>query len=147
MENALGLLLGSTLLVSLITLIKDLALWKANRKATLEDKSIDRKDKLNELETTVCEHKDLLAKILTSVNNLEDLYKSERSKQDRINRAIITDRLRIKCGQILRKESITFHERKELIEMWNLYHDELDGNGNFDDIMSDIMNMPVDIEE
>lgn len=144
-ETVISILLGSTLLVSIINMIKDIYLWKANRSATIADRTETKKDKLKDLEDKVSEHTELLEKILDSINNFEQSYNKEIVKQGKINKSIITDCLRNKCSILLTKDKITFNERKELIEMWNIYHNELGGNGNFNDIMEEILNMEVDM--
>ena len=115
METTISVLLGSTLLVSLINLIKDLLLWKANRKATLDDKKEDKTDKVTALESCVKDHTEVFTSVLGSIKDFESLYKKENTKQDTINKVIVTDLLRTRCSSILEKNNITFNERKELL--------------------------------
>lgn len=144
-ETIISILLGSTLLVSLVNMIKDIYLWKANRSATIADRTEIKKDKLKGIDDKLLEHATLLEKILDKINNFEQSYNREIVKQSKIDKSIITDCLRNKCSILLNKDKITFNERKELIEMWNIYHNELGGNGNFNDIMEEILNIEVDM--
>ena len=60
----LQILLGSSLVVSLINLIKDLILWRVNRKACIEDRSYTDTEKLKDLDNRLEKNQEALDNIL-----------------------------------------------------------------------------------
>lgn len=146
--TVLTLLLGSSVLVSLINAVKDLIIWNKNRKANVEDKVEEKSDKTDKIEKQLNETTKVLNNVSERFDEFEKFYRGKSKERDQIDRVLITNCLRDKCSKLIKQDVITYHERQELLEMWNLYHSEpINGNGNFNDIMDIILNKEVDMDK
>lgn len=144
----LTLLLGSSVLVSLINAVKDLIIWNKNRKANVEDKVEEKSDKTGNIVKQLDETARVLNNLSERFDKFERFYIVKSKERDQINRVLVTNCLRDKCSKLIKQDIITYHERQELLEMWNLYHsDPINGNGNFNDIMDIILNKEVDMDK
>lgn len=58
-------------------------------------------------------------------------------------RVILHDRIKYLGRSYLVAGSVSFDDRKDLVEMHGIYHNDLDGNGNLDYVMSEVMKLPL----
>lgn len=139
----LTIILSSSVAVVLVESIKELILWKFNRKAVKDDREDETSEKLARLE----ERADKNSASLTRLTELLEKWEKDAEVQHRILKksckSLLSDRIRHITMEKLQQKEITFSERKELVEMWEIYHYDLDGNGTFDAVMKQINEMPI----
>lgn len=117
---------------ALINAIHDRWKWKANRKALQEDKAADKDDKVAEL-TKLVE---------TLVKNQEMMSQQIDALQDS-QKCVLLDRI-IDLGQsYIAAGEVDFDDRKRLRDMHNSYHKGLRGNGDADQIMKAVDELPL----
>ena len=59
------------------------------------------------------------------------------------NRVILYDRIKCLCKCYLKAGFVEYDDRRDLIEMHTLYHDNLGGNGHIDLLMSEVVKLPL----
>lgn len=136
-QVVLACILSSSVAGILVSSVKDLIMWRLNRKAKIEDDRI-----ANDHESL---KDDLLAQ-KEDINQIRSFMENVSSKID-INshsmRVILKDRIQFLALHHIRQESISFEDRKNLHEMWHIYHFDLGGNGDLNDIMELVDELPL----
>lgn len=168
-------ILSSTVAAAVVTSIKEIVLWRLNRKAKLEDRGDTLTDRVDTLETTKDEFESSLQefhskekKAETSINSLLKDMKDQKTELQGLSNTVTTslkdiskllealkaadkyilgDQIQREALQELAKGKITFEKRKRLHDMWNLYHYGLGANGDLDKVMSAIDNLDLDLDE
>jgi aminoglycoside phosphotransferase family enzyme len=139
----LYIVLSSSLAVVVVETIKELILWRLNRKATVDDREDSISKRISGLEERAKKN----AASLERLTELLEKWEKDAEIQHRILKksckSLLSDRIRHITMEKLQQNEITFSERKELIEMWEIYHYDLDGNGTFDAVMEQIHRMPT----
>ena len=83
------------------------------------------------------------------INRMKHKYKQEDFEDQRIKalidgvRYLLLTAIKESGLQHLQEESISFEDRRLLHKMHKVYHDGLNGNGDLDELMRDIDNMPL----
>lgn len=108
--------------------------WKfrANRKATKEDRAEEKADKTDELEKTLAT---LQAEIAIMKKN--DEAQSEALK------LMLLDRILHLGKEYIDKGEISYDDRRRFHAMHNCYHSGLDGNGDADLIVEGVDQLPL----
>jgi len=69
-----------------------------------------------------------------------------RSDIDVLNaaiRVILHDRIKYLVRQHMNKGEVSFDDRRDVIEMYKIYHDELGGNGNLTALLDTYKKLPI----
>lgn len=129
LENIIVCILSSTLAATVVTSIKELILWRLNRKAKIEDKS--QKSQNSELKKILSDHQESLEKLVNSISDLEKKL-SLSLENDKI---ILKDKIKYLVLKYVEVGEITLDEKQAINHMWSIYHYDLKGNGDLDDFM------------
>lgn len=121
--------LSSSLAVAIVNGAKEIWIWYLNRKAKVDDDI--KKDKKDDIQGQLDDHQDRLQQILDSIKIIEDKLNISFNS----DRVILKDRIKYIAQHYIKQGYITFEDRKALHEMWNIYHFDLEGNGDLDDVM------------
>lgn len=108
--------------VSLVNLIRDVIMWKKNRKAAKEDKEEQ--------------------KIEERLKAIEDITSTLASA----NKYILYDRIRFLGQAYIKDGAVDFDDRRILTDMHNVYHNGLGGNGDLDNLMKDVNALPLKLK-
>lgn len=122
----LGYLLTGAASAAVIKLVDNIIQWKLARKAKQEDKE-------EEMQKNVCKANQL------KIDKLEESVQATITGQ----RFILLDRLRYLGLAYLQRGEISFDERRLLHQMHDVYHDTLHGNGDLDELMSEVDELPL----
>lgn len=126
MNELLLCLLSGGVAAALIKAAESLITWKLNRKATQEDKAEAKEEDHQKAEQEVIEQ------LKKDVNSL------------RIGeRTILHDRIKFLGRSFIKAEEVDFDDRQDLVDMHSVYHNELGGNGNLDNLMKEVMELPI----
>ena len=58
-------------------------------------------------------------------------------------RQLLYDRIKYLCKEHLKRGYIASNDLEDLVRMHKIYHDDLDGNGFLDDLMSEVRKLEV----
>lgn len=122
----LGYLLTGAASAALIKLLDNVIQWKLARKAKKEDKAEEQQE-------NVCKANQL------KIDKLEEAVQATITGQ----RYILLDRIRYLGLAYLRKGEISFDERRLLHQMHSVYHNSLNGNGDLDELMEEVDELPL----
>ena len=126
MNEVVLCLLSGGVAAAVIKAVESIITWKLNRKAVKEDREEARKDQESQ-----SAQKDI-AQLKTDVSSL------------RVGeQMILRDRIKYLGRNYIRDEKIDFEDRQDLIDMHQVYHNNLGGNGNLDSLMAEIMELPL----
>lgn len=109
-----------------VKFIETVSLWHLNRKASKEDDVANR-------------HQDRHKAVLNDLTQTQTRVKNLTIGQ----RVILQDRIKYLGKSYIKKQAIDLEDREDLIEMHKVYHDYLDGNGNLDALMKDVLKLPL----
>lgn len=140
-QVVLTCILSSSVAVALVTAIKELVIWKLNRKAKIDDRKVEEEDTLTNLSTQIDTHQKSIDELVSILNNLE----TKMDVSSNGMRVILKDRIKYIALGYIHREKISLEDKKNLKEMWQIYHFDLKGNGDLDDIMSLVEELPLDI--
>lgn len=124
--------LSSSVVTTIISSIKEVVLWKFNRKAKLDDDKAEKEEDNKDVYTILNKQGKQLKTITEKVESLCECDKL--LMQDRIKNLILHY---IEVGEI------TYEERSFIHKMWNNYHYGLGGNGDLDDLMTILDELPI----
>ena len=131
-------MIGSALITAFVTIY---ALHK-NRIWAKQDKSEEKKemqeDKIDKMSIE-------LASLSTKVDKLTNDFEKELNDIRREDKAlesglreILYDRIKFLCRKYISDGRIGEEEYNSLQRMWNVYHEELKGNGYLDSVMKEV---------
>ena len=129
LENIIVCILSSTLAATVVTSIKELILWRLNRKAKIEDKS--QKSQNSELKKILSDHQGSLEKLVKSISDLEKKISLSVENE----KIILRDKIKYLILKYSEVGEITLDEKQAINHMWHFYHFDLNGNGDLDDFM------------
>ena len=141
-EVLITCILSSTLAVAIVNSVKDLVLWKLNRKATEEDKEDIKEDKIEDLRNSISDIQDKVER-LTEICTVLEKRIGSTSEADKL---ILQDRIKSLVFSYVNKKEITYEDKKLIHEMWNIYHHGLGGNGDLDDVMELLDEIPLKVK-
>lgn len=129
LETIIVCILSSTVAATIVTSIKELILWRLNRKAKIEDNSQESQNA--ELKQILSDHQESLEKLVKSIEDLEKKL-SLSLENDKI---ILKDKIKYLILKYADVGEITLEEKQAINHMWHIYHFDLHGNGDLDDLM------------
>lgn len=129
LQTIIVCILSSTLAATIVTSIKELILWRLNRKAKIEDNS--QESQTSELKKILSDHQESLEKIVNSIVDLEKKL-SLSLENDKI---ILKDKIKYLVSKYVEVGEITLDEKQAINHMWSIYHYDLKGNGDLDDFI------------
>ncbi len=129
LETIIVCILSSTVAATIVTSIKELILWRLNRKAKIEDNSQESQNA--ELKQILSDHQESLEKLVKSIEDLEKKL-SLSLENDKI---ILKDKIKYLILKYADVGEITLDEKQAINHMWHIYHFDLHGNGDLDDLM------------
>lgn len=129
LETIIVCILSSTVAATVVTSIKELILWRLNRKAKIEDDNQD--DQYAELKKILGNHQICIEKVVKSLEDLEKKL-SLSLENDKI---ILKDKIKYLVLKYVDVGEITLDEKQAINHMWSIYHYDLKGNGDLDDFM------------
>lgn len=140
-------IVSSTVIVAVITSIKDLILWVLNRKAKKSDDADGENSKLTKLEE----------KVDSITETLEDQNKADEKLAETLDKLAVSIDISLSSSQLLMKDkikqltlkylargSVSYSEREDVHKMWEMYHYKLNGNGDLNQLMQDLNNLPLE---
>lgn len=140
-------IVSSTVIVAVITTIKDLILWGLNRKAKKSDDADGENSKLTKLEE----------KVDSITETLEDQNKADEKLAETLDKLAVSIDISLSSSQLLMKDkikqltlkylargSVSYSEREDVHKMWEMYHYKLNGNGDLNQLMQDLNNLPLE---
>lgn len=130
-SEILACVLSSTLAATVIASIKELILWRLNRKAKKADEKELKEDKLTDQQDDIKEIKNTIKELKDDIKNMQDQI-SATVKHDKI---ILRDKIKYLISKYIEYGEITLDEKQAIQHMWHIYHYELGGNGDLDDWM------------
>lgn len=145
MDSTLSLILSSSLAVALVTAVKELILWRLNRKAKLKDEAVAIEREENTTEKQILEH---IAQQNTSIKLLsesQDKFQSTLESFLKSEKTLLRDKIRYLVFKYIEYGEITLDEKNAIKHMWHIYHFEWGGNGDLDDVMQMLEDVPVKI--
>lgn len=108
--------------VAIVNLVRDIIMWKKNRKAAKEDKE---EQKIEER--------------LKAIENITNTLASA-------NKYILYDRIRFLGQAYIKDGEIDFDDRRILNDMHDVYHNGLGGNGDLDNLMKAVNTLPLKVK-
>lgn len=136
-ETVMVCILSSTLAATVITSVKELILWFLNRRAKVQD---DEKENIEEQRDLMCQQqRECMEKILDVVEKMAAKMNAS-IENDKI---ILRDKIHYLVLKYVDIGEITLDEKQAIHHMWNIYHYDLGGNGDLDDEMDMLENIPV----
>lgn len=82
----------------------------------------------------------------TLVSALFNMWQSRKKEKDGVRagmKMLLYDRIKHLGKSYIERGFITTDELEDLTEMHNIYHNELDGNGFLDTVMSNVKSLPI----
>ncbi len=122
----LGYLLTGAASAAFIKLVDNVIQWKLARKAKKEDKEEEKQE-------NICKANQL------KIDKLEEAVQATITGQ----RYILLDRIRYLGLAYLQRGEVSFDERRLLHQMHDVYHNSLNGNGDLDELMSEVDELPL----
>lgn len=126
MNDLLLCLLSGGVAAAIIKAAESIITWKLNRKAAQEDKEEAKQESAEQ-------------DIKTAIAQLEKDITSLRTGE----RVILHDRIKYLGKSFIEDKEIDFDDRQDLVDMHNVYHNELGGNGNLNSLMEEVMKLPI----
>lgn len=111
---------------AVIKLIDNVVQWKLQRKAAKEDRTLD--DDRAEIKKIKQWEKDMEDKVNALIN---------------ADRYIMFDRIRYLGQKYVAEKEVDFDDRRILNQMHDVYHNELGGNGDLDELMKAVNTLPL----
>ena len=130
-------ILSSTLASTVIVSIKELILWFLNRRAKVEDDKKENKEE--EINKILEEHKEAIERVLQAIDAVEKKLNLSLENE----KIILKDKIKYLVFKYVDLGEITFEEKQAIHHMWNVYHYGLGGNGDLDDVMELLEEIPL----
>lgn len=135
MQEYMPLLTGAAAAAAITALgkIVEKALdWRRERKAKKEDKQDTTDDRLAAIEKRLGSIEENQVNLAGQV---QDLRVSEK--------AVLSDRIKWLGQKYIEAKEVTFEDRRNLHDLHSAYHNNLGGNGDYDDLMRDVDELPL----
>lgn len=135
-------LLTSSVIVSFISLIGSVVLYKMNRKAALEDRHDEIKQNVEALQLSLNVISEDYNRLNKKLENLTAMIMDLKESQ----RILMHNEILSKIKRAMHEGHITLEERNTIILMHDTYHNKLGGNGQLDAAMKDLMEIEADYQ-
>lgn len=129
-EIILTSILSGGVIVGGIQAAEHIVLWNKNRKAAKEDRAEQKKDE------------DTAKKDAETKQALEDIQKNNAVQNEAL-KYILYDRIRYLALCYIRDGEVDFDDRRILRDMHTVYHYGLNANGDLDDLMDAVGELPL----
>jgi len=129
--------------LALINIIQERWRVRYQRKAEKEDRAEEREDKLDEISKQLSDYikkQDEFNKKTTA--HIEEMEKSDDAQVEAL-KYVLLDRILYIGQSHIKHGEVSFDERKRLREMHDVYHQRLGGNGDADQIMKSVDDLPL----
>lgn len=144
--SVVELLLSSALGVALVTAIKEIIIWKLNRKAKVDDKK-DSNDEIHQkLKQGIDEGYNKLDKLNKRMDKFSGVSQETQEQIDAIaqgTKLLLQVQILSLAMKYIDVGEITHEQRKLIHAMWDVYHHGLNGNGDLDLEMGLIDELPL----
>lgn len=134
MSDVIVALIGGSAGAAIIGGVFRLIEWAANRNAQKNDraeakaeKDRDQSDSINELKKAVSDLGDGINGIKQTTDNLTVAVKET-----------LGDRLKYLCCKYIEQKEVRASDLRDLERMYDVYHDNLKGNGFYDSLMKEV---------
>jgi len=131
--------------LAIINIVQERWKWKQERKAKKEDRAEEKTDQLGEISRKL----DKYVKEQTEFNQQAEKRFQEMEKKDTNQTSalkyVLLDRILYIGQSYIKHGSVSFDDRRRLREMHTSY-EELGGNGDADDVMREVGNLPLKTE-
>lgn len=132
--------------LAIINIIQQRWQWRQERKAKKEDRAADRTDQLEKISSKLDDYvKKQEAFNKQAEKRFEEMEKKDNNQTTAL-KYVLLDRIRYIGQSYIKHGEVTFSERRILRELHDCYHNGLGGNGDADDIMRDVGNLPLKTE-
>jgi len=125
----LAFLSGGGVGVAVIGLFKDRFDFKRKRKAAIEDREYNK----------IIEQQQLIL-------DQQKLQGEELKAQGEGVRFLLYDKIKYLGQEYVKKNEVSFEDRKNLHKAHNVYHNGLHGNGDLDGIMKNVDDLPLKVK-
>lgn len=131
LEVIITALLGGGIVGGIVTLIQ----MFCKRKWDKADKKAIEDSKLDELSNNITQ---LNTKVSSLVSDVQHVKMAQKS--------ILSDRIKWLGTEYLKAGEISFEDRRILHDLHGAYHNDCDGNGDFDSLMRDVDALPLKMD-
>ena len=146
MENStLQILLSSALGVAVVTAIKEIVIWVLNRRAKLKDTQTNADEIHDQLQKNIDNKYDKLTKRMDKVSGVSNNTQEKIEAIAEGTKLLLQERILVLAAKYIDAGEVTHEQRKLIHAMWNVYHHGLNGNGDLDDIMALVNELPLKI--
>lgn len=121
-------LLGTGFGAGLVVIIQKMI----ERKWAKDDRNEAKEDKLDKLEKKLEDMDKKLKELSKDVGHVKSAQ-----------RAILSDRIKSLGTKYLEDREVEFEDRRNLHQLHDAYHNDCDGNGDYDILMKDINELPL----
>ena len=136
-ETVLICIISSTAAAAVVSSVKELILWRLNRKAKLAD------DKKENIESEINEKLESQQKSIDKLSEKIDKVQDQMKATVAHDKIILDDKIRYLITKYLEYGEITLDERQAIHHMWDIYHYGLGGNGDLDEWMALLDEIPL----
>lgn len=129
--------------LALINIFQERWKWTHDRKAAVEDREVEKEDKLDKISKQLTDYtkkQDEFNK--TTTERLDALEKQIQGQAEGM-KYVLLDRILCIGKSYIKAGSATFDEKRRLREMHDVYHNSLKGNGDADQIMKAVDELPL----
>ena len=129
--------------LAIINIIQERWKWKQERKAKKEDRAEEKSDQLDDISKKL----DRYVKEQTEFNQqaekrFKDMEQKDKNQTEAL-KYVLLDRILYIGQSYIKHGAVSFDDRRRLREMHSCYHEGLGGNGDADDVMRDVGNLPL----
>lgn len=129
--------------LALINIVQERWKWKHERKATVEDREVEKEDKLDKISAQLSDYIKKQDEFNRQTSaRLDGLDKQIQSQAEGM-KYVLLDRILYIGQSYIKHGYATFDEKRRLREMHDVYHNALKGNGDADQIMKAVDELPL----
>ena len=135
--------IGGTFGTAIVNAVNERWKVKQCRKAALEDKQEEKQDKTDEITAEFHEFKEEEAAVHKGCADKFDSIEEQNSALAKGLKVILLDRILYLGQRYIADGEVSFEDRRILHLMHDVYHDELNGNGDADLVMTAVDKLPL----
>lgn len=139
-DKLLALLISSSVMVAIITFISNVVMWKLNRKAKLEDDHNKQKNTFEYFDK----------QINRVIDNQKNMSKEVETISEKLNNMtegqmiLLRKEIENEAIKYINKGVIRLEARRDIHDMYSIYHTKFNGNGGISSIMEVVDSLPVE---
>lgn len=131
---------SSSVIVAIITFISNVVMWKMNRKAKIEDDTNKQKDTFEYFDKQINKVMDSQKTMSQGINKLSGKLNNVTESQMILLRKEIEN----ESMKYIAKDAIRLESRRDIHDMYSIYHNKLNGNGGIESIIEVIDQLPIE---